>query len=227
MSFFKNVVEKLKELQPEHIAFDPATLDDPVALQTEWGPAKSGGTNFRTHQLARADHNRLEFHATWGVKLFATVFFLMGSAALVGGVTGSFEEGAFAFDSDMLIVGGIGLVFAMVGAGMYFFFTAPIVFDKRVGAFWKGRTAPDQTFNRLTLKHYAELKDIHALQLLAERVSGKNSSYLSYELNVVLHDGSRINVIDHGDLAAILRDAGKLSEFLECPIWDAGDFEAR
>ncbi len=61
---------------------------------------------------------------------------------------------------------------------------------------------------------------MHALQLISEYVSGK-SSYYSYELNLVLDDGSRINVVDHGNLAAIREDAGKLALFLAKPLWDA------
>ena len=67
----------------------------------------------------------------------------------------------------------------------------------------------------------APLSSIHALQLLSEFVSGSKSSYHSYELNLVLNDGSRINVVDHGNLDRLRSDANTLSRFLDKPIWDA------
>ena len=49
---------------------------------------------------------------------------------------------------------------------------------------------------------------------------GDKSSYYSYELNLVLEDGARLNVVDHGDLKALQADAEILSEYLQVPVWD-------
>ncbi len=86
---------------------------------------------------------------------------------------------------------------------------------------WKGRQPPDQVFDPSTLKHCTPLSRIHALQLIAERCHGKNQSYYSYELNLVLDDGQRINVVDHGNCNALREDARALAAFLGKPVWDA------
>jgi hypothetical protein len=52
-------------------------------------------------------------------------------------------------------------------------------------------------------------------------VTGNKNSYYSYELNLVLDDGSRINVVDHGNLDRLRSDAQTLSRFLDKPVWDA------
>ena len=52
-------------------------------------------------------------------------------------------------------------------------------------------------------------------------ISGSKSSYYSYELNLVLHDGSRINVVDQGNLKRLRSDANAFSQFLDKPVWDA------
>lgn len=44
--------------------FAPSRFDDPVALNTEWTAANSGGSNFHSHKLYSADYNRVEFRAT-------------------------------------------------------------------------------------------------------------------------------------------------------------------
>jgi hypothetical protein len=59
--------------------------------------------------------------------------------------------------------------------------------------------------------------------LLREFVQGNKNSYDSYELNLVLRDGRRLNVIDHGTLHAIREDARILADYLGVSIWDAID----
>ena len=58
------------------------------------------------------------------------------------------------------------------------------------------------------------LSSIHALQIVSERVSTKNSSFLSYEINLVLDDKRRVNVVDYGNLNKIQTDAKQLGEYL-------------
>jgi hypothetical protein len=115
----------------------------------------------------------------------------------------------------------IGLVFAGVGGGLLYFGTAPIVFDKRERYFWKGRKGPRDVFNPKSLKNLVEIGQIHALQLISEYCRGDKSSYYSYELNLVLEDGKRINVVDHGNLDKVRDQAATLAEFLGRPVWDA------
>jgi hypothetical protein len=40
-------------------------------------------------------------------------------------------------------------------------------------------------------------------------------------------DGSRLNVVDHGDIARLRLDAAELGLFLEVPVWDATLVEGR
>jgi len=81
--------------------------------------------------------------------------------------------------------------------------------------------SPDQVFNKDLIKHLAPLDQVHALQLVSEYCSGNKSSYYSYELNLVLKDGRRVNVIDHGNINRIRQDAQTLSNFLGKPVWNA------
>ena len=49
--------------------------------------------------------------------------------------------------------------------------------------------------------------------------SGKRS-YYSYELNMVLNGGERINVMDHGNQAALTGDAQRIARLLDVPVWE-------
>ena len=216
---FKRLVQKLQGLRTEPVGYDPSLLDDPVATQTDWTPAKGGGASFRTHKLVEVNSFRLEFRAAMGLKVFSLIFLLVGVGVMVAFWPSNLLSGALSVERTIPML--IGLVFAGVGGSLHYFGTAPIVFDKRRGAFWKGRKAPYEVVNKKALKHYALLEDIHALQLISEHCRSDDSSYYSYELNLVLEDGRRINVVDHGKQSDLQGDAGTLAAFLEKPVWDA------
>jgi hypothetical protein len=184
--------------------------DDPVAARTSWEPLVGGGANFRTRNLVTVSSDRLEFPASLGMKAFGGVFALIGLVSVgVGATVGSW------------IAVLAGAIFAAVGIVLFRSGTSPVVFDKRHGAFWKGRTAPYETRRHGDLEHYAELAEVHALQILPEYVRGNKSAYTSYELNLVLRDGRRLNVVDHGDYESLRGHAETLSVFLDRPVWDA------
>jgi hypothetical protein len=211
---FKKLAETIKKLtgQIPAPAFDPAAFADPVATKTQWTPLVSGGASFRTHKLHRASETRWEFRAGAGTLLFCGVFAVVGFAVLSYG-TSVVDEGKW-----FLIP--FGAVFATGGILMWHFMAAPVVFDKDRGYFCKGRKKPERQIDPSVLKHHVPLKEIHALQILSEYVRSDKSSYYSYELNLILKDGTRKNVIDHGNLKAIREDAMMLADFLGLPLWD-------
>jgi hypothetical protein len=97
----------------------------------------------------------------------------------------------------------------------------PIVFDKREGFFWKGRVAPDQAFDENALKVFTSLGEIHALQLIPTSGRRFTRGHELYELNLVLNDGERLNVVTHGVPYSLRKEAATLAEFLGKPVWDA------
>jgi hypothetical protein len=46
------------------------------------------------------------------------------------------------------------------------------------------------------------------------------AAVVASQLNLVLNDGERINVIDHGDLNAVRQDAQTLARLMHVPLWD-------
>jgi len=218
---FRKLIEKIKELNRTTPPFDPSSLEDPIAARTQWTPLVRGGANFCTHRLLEVTPHRIEFRASLGAKLFCLIFILVGLGVLVGFSYRIISKGNFEFGLDTIGPIVFGLLFAGVGGAMLYFLTKPSVFDKTNGYFWKGRRSPDQVFNKDLIKHLAPLDQVHALQLVSEYCSGNKSSYYSYELNLVLKDGRRVNVIDHGNINRIRQDAQTLSNFLGKPVWNA------
>ncbi|MGD9033629.1 MAG: hypothetical protein PVJ69_01910 [Desulfobacteraceae bacterium] len=218
---FRKLFEKLRSFADEGDLFDPSHLGDPVAELTAWTPAKGGGANFRTRRLVMVTSNRIEFRASIMAKIFFGIFLLGGIGVAAGVSYFHFSAGTFTFTKDTLMPLLAGIVFAVVGGCLLYFGTAPVVFDKSRGLFWKGRKTQGGISDSNSLKHFTGLEDIHALQLISEYCRGSKRSYYSYELNLVLRDGKRINVIDHGDCDKLREDAETLSRFLERPVWDA------
>jgi hypothetical protein len=213
--------QKMRGMVDEPDPFDPSRFGDPVAEQTNWTPAKRGGANFRTRKLIMVTPNRIEFRASLAAKIFFSSFLLGGMGFAVGVYLSHFSTGAFPFDPDMLVPLFAGIGFAILGGFLLYFGTAPIVFDKSRGFFCKGRKARDGVLDSNPQEHFAGLEDIHALQLISEHCRGSKRSYYSFELNLVLRNGRRINVMDHGDCEKLREDAQTLSQFLEKPVWDA------
>lgn len=223
MSFLKKIQEKMEAMQvalEQKSNFDPSRFDDPIASQTAWGPARGGGASFKTHRMQVVSDRRIKFKASIGMIIFSGVFFVTGAAvAIGGGLLGHLGIDDMGGANYFLMV--FGAIFMAAGGFMYYSSTPPIVFDKEANVFWKGRKDTRKDVEGPRVKHLVPLEEIHAIQLIPEHVSGSENSYYSYEINVVLKDASRINVIDHGKLATIRNDAETLAHFLGVPMWDA------
>lgn len=217
----KTLVRGLQRLSPAGRRADPSQFDDPVAQRTSWSPLKRGGANFCTRRLVETDPYRLEFRATLGAKVFYVFFLLVGLGALI------FVPITMASQSEpvgtlaVLLPVVIGLIFAIVGGCLYYFGTTPIVFDRSSDYYWKGRYSPNAMPDRDIQSNCTRLNRIHALQLISEWCRGDKSSYYSYELNLVLENGDRLNVVDHGNARRLREDAARLASFLDVPVWDA------
>lgn len=224
----KKFFAKLQKTRVTAAPFDPSRLNDPVAIRTAWTPLKRGGSNYRSHRLVRATPYRLEFRAAPEALLLNLVFIFGGFAAAVLMLYSRLAGGALRPDVETIvpIVFSIvfGIVFAGSGLAMLYYSTIPVVFDKMRGICWKGRGGPPSSagaFGRESLKTFTDLGNIHALQIISELCSSRNGSYYSYELNLILKDGQRINVTDHGKLDKLRADAMTLAQFLGKPLWDA------
>lgn len=230
------MLEKLKQMarrrRGDGADIDPSVFDDPLALETGWHPAAPGGASFGTHRLRQTSANRVEFVPTAAWKLFYLLFLLVGSGVLAFRLNLVRLGRASLWNEDVYVPLIVGAVFSVVGFCMWFFGSTPRVFDQTRGMFWRGRMEPAMMASissgwvaRAGTGGRAEsakpLSAIHALQLISEYVSGDKSSYYSYELNLVLADASRINVVDHGNLKRLHADAQTLAQFLNKPIWDA------
>ncbi len=217
---FKTLVQKINSAMTPPAPFDPARFGDPLAARIAWTPVKSGGANFRTQKLVQVNSYRIEFRAAVEAKIFYSIFLIAGLAVMIGVSYANFSNGTFALNANTIMPIVFGTIFSAAGGLMLYFGTMPFVFDKMRGCCWKGSQPPVGTAGRTAQDNYSELSRVGALQIIAEFCQGK-SSYYSYELNLVLDDGRRINIVDHGNLQKLREDAKTLSAFIGKPLWDA------
>lgn len=205
----------LEDLAPS----DPSRLPDPGAALADWTPVRGIGGTFSTHRLVRVSPQRVELRASLGAWLFCMLWVFPG-VVLAYFSYANLSGQAFSLSLEVVPLL-LGLSFAATGGGLLYFHTKPIVFDKQQGYFWKGRKAPTSVLDVTALKCAARIDEIRALQLLKYYQREQRMVRERYELNLVLTEGKRINLVDHGGLARIRVHAGTLAQFLEKPLWDA------
>lgn len=238
---FKNLGDKLTEkigeigdsikdaIKAQSTPLDLSKFNSPIAEKTDWIPLKPGGTNFRTHIFSK-EQGAAYFKATKGSLVFSGVFMILGLIVPIVIITQLFSSNNH-FELYMIAFSLVPVVFFIVGFFILRHSTKPIVFDKTRGYFWKGRLKENENPSQKPLKVFCKLIDIVALQIISERVrssssssSGGSSSFRSYEINLVLRNTDRLNVIDHGNRKKLMEDAEQLASYLGVPIWDGNRY---
>ncbi|WP_272022464.1 hypothetical protein [Olleya namhaensis] len=174
-------------------------------------PAVSGGANFETHVLSQTRYG-FKFKPSLGFALFTLLFVSVAYAFLYAGIALYIKTQNFDFIFSLVTL--VGTMFFIAGNYLLISYFSPIVFNKHSNRFYRG-------FNKHNSKKSTVLSNIVALQIIGETISGENGNYKSFELNLVLKDASRINVVDHGKLKTIIIDTEVLSKHFNIPIWHA------
>ncbi len=199
-------------------SFDPSVFNHPLALKTDWSPLASGGANFKTKTLKKISSSEIRFVISNWAKAFLAFFAIFPLFFMVSVIFSLITD---EFEYEMLLFLFIPLIFLGVALFLLKNMVKEIVFDKQSGYFYKGKKKVSSSLNPEKEESTFNLFRIHAIQIIPENIKGKNSSYTSYEINLVLDDGSRTHVIDHGHKDSIEADAVTLSEFLHIPVWNS------
>ena len=201
-------------------------MHDPVLNQTSWTPIARGGHAWPTHHLwINKAKGRAEFRSNVPQrKSWILSCEVVGLMLLIWQVVWK-EAHAMLSDADK--PGLVWLTFALITLPIFSLTLRSVIFDLPSGQFWEQgldwRARPRRGLE-------GQIQGIHAIQLLPERIvdiASRTPFSISYELNLVNHRGGRLNLIDHGFLNWIRRDAQNLAGFLDVPLWDAtADSEA-
>jgi hypothetical protein len=188
--------------------------NDPVSEKTHWQAMRSGGANFKTHKLIETAE-KLIIRSSAQLVIFYGLFIAIGlNNVLFNYIEVIYQSGVEAFINDPGLIFSqwktVGTSFVVVGFVIRFLMgAAPTVFDRQKQTFTTGND--DFSFSQ-----------VHAIQVIEELAGGRGAGvFKSYEMNLVLNDGNRIHLMDHGDFSVFSAQVQRLSDFLNVPIWQA------
>ena len=215
----QKVQQALKNVKNSNTLSEQKTtghFNDEIARKTQWSPIKSGGSNFKTHDLVKKSMSVLTYKMSTGAKLFSGFFGFIGVSMAVGGLYLVFFQSNYV--GLFLIM--IGLMFAIVSFVIVISMASEIHLDRTIGMMYKGNNPPKLSglHDKTDCVYFS---NIHAIQIIKEYIRSDKSCYYSYEINFVLNDASRVNLVDHGNYSQIAKDAKEISQFIGKPVWDA------
>ena len=202
----------------------PETTEEANLRNTNWSPLTTTNTNFTTHRLV-VDGDVAHFKPGVMLYIFTMLFYgaFLGLSFYVLSHSDFQEQIGHQLVMPLKVVLAIAAIVTVYV--IYKKLSSPIVFSKINGWFWKGHESPDAKPNQTDLKNAIKLDQIVGLQILGKRQHSTKStrSYVCYELNLILADHSRINVLTSGGLISMLVEAEELGEFLDVPVLKSKD----
>jgi hypothetical protein len=205
-----------------HCGQSVSEFNTETALKTSWAPFTENTFSVVQQELNVISPTRMEFLATQSGK--SMVYMTIG-AALLSLIAAIMITLADLEDSPAFIFWGFGLMALPVGIIMLKAQLAPKILDLKQGYYWKGMKGHEKA------REKCRIADIGIIQVLSEYIhadnmdsSVKRKDPYKYEINLVLNDAKRINLVKSSDLKQIRLDAEKLSDFLT-HLCEFGPFE--
>lgn len=200
------------------------SIDDEIVKKSSFLPLKRWWTNIKSHDLIIDEYWNYIFKVKW---LFPIVFLWLFSIPLIATL--------IIFLKDLQILWAntdfwnyvwqivFSLIFIAPAWLLFYFLFRSYIFDFQNWYFYDTRLTK-KLFELVEQEKYKDkiipIREIQALQIVSERVHGKNTSYTSYELNMILKDSGRINIIDHWNLEEIRKNADELANKLWVKVYD-------
>ena len=179
---------------------NPIQLEQ-VRQKTSFEPLLHGGTSFCDRRLSFEGRRRVRLSPTLGPLLFFIPFLAVGGVTAALGVA----------QKEFFLVF-FGAFFLLIPTAMLCIFIGRrMCFDLITGRFIIG-------------KRIVEFSQIAALQVIRKVCHrNKGGKYECWELNLVLDDASRINLLNHANNKRFTEDANRLAEALDLKVWSRND----
>jgi hypothetical protein len=179
---------------------DPQNNKSPIFPDT--------GTNFRDREISQINGSRIEIKPTIQSYLFYLI--VMGIAGFIF-IIGINQKYQTTFSTTIFTIVLIVIV-SKIPVAIYKLITTKIVFDQNRNIFWMGR-------DEYNAKTKISLQDIDSIQIITKTiVDSEGPNWKSYELNIVVKNGDRYNILDHSNIKKIMEEGEILSKFLGVPL---------
>ncbi len=173
----------------------------------------TGSASFRSSKLKLLPNGNLQVVPTLGMWLFALLFGGLGLGLLIGFTCSLATEEHKEWGKLVPIL--VGGAFFAAGLLMFYFLRQGAVFDVMA-----------QRCSRLKIGKLkgqeVSFAKVEGLQVLQFEAKSDDSTYTNYQLNLVLKDCTRANLMTHGNQAAMEADADTLAQVLRVPVWKKG-----
>ncbi|MCB0738750.1 MAG: hypothetical protein KDC92_14645 [Bacteroidetes bacterium] len=187
----------------------------------EWKPMPNAGSaNFVSAKLNVVSDSKIEIVPSNGMGCFIWLFIGIGIFLLLISLS---IVWLFGIDSmkEAWVVPAAGAFFVLFSLLFKKLGTRRSYCDLALGYFWQGK----KDLNTLTTgeaKNQVRLSEIAALQMLKKEVLSSKRNYTNIELNLVLKNGKRINLLSHIDGNQIAADAVIIASLLKLQVWFEG-----
>lgn len=176
-----------------------------------WESITSKGSSFYTQKLVKYANGLIKVRPTAKQVLFNLRFIWSGLLSLL-----------VAFGLYVVLENYISILPAIIG-GIFLWFGVNnmrqreiVIFDLDTAQFSK----EEEDESRVV-----PFSQIYGLQLIevynkeGRTNMGDSDRYYNYELNLILENGDRINIMSHGDKNEMIKDTKMLAAYLSVPIW--------
>lgn len=188
-----------------------SAFDDPVARQIPWLPVSDLDQTAATHALVRDGLGRWGFRVkqsqTQSTVLITSVLGIAGLVFLaVSGIMGA--ESLHTLMTPALFIAVFPLLLALIVVLSHVQNHVLAVVDGRRRTMWRPRVADGEPW-------VIAFEDVHAFQVLW-RSDDKDVA----EMNIVSRSAERLHVITQGGADGVLRDARRIANLLDVPVWE-------
>ncbi len=221
---FKKLEKLINEQQPLIETVDSKNFNNPLASKIDWQPLYCNGSRVQDYFLDDSDPQRIIFKCSKKKYAAAGVFIGIGLVALSLAIMAFFSDAnqrleMFGFAAFF------GGVFLIAGTLMWRMTTVPKVFDLENSCYYQAKIKPNQLLDFATQQKtdFTSLSLIKALQIIHKESRHNGQAYASYQLNLILQDASRVNILSHSNYQAIIEGAEVLAKKLTVPLWDGSE----
>lgn len=220
-TFMEDIQKKALEKQ-ERFNNYISSIDEEIVKNSSFIPLKRGWTNIKSHDLIIENNWNYLFKVKWFFpEAFLGIFFIPIITTIIILYSKNFEVNNMFWEFLWLII--YSIIFSWLAWLIFYSLHRSYIFDFQNWYFYD-TIYTQKLFEFLRDEKYKNkiisLKEIQALQIISERVHGKNTTYTSYELNMILKNSSRVNIIDHWNLEEIRKNASELANKLWVKVYD-------
>lgn len=196
--------------------FTPQIFNSSVALKTSWSPLARSGASFKTHHFTFSSDKAF----TVPTKMYLLFLCAFTGITIGGGPAILQHQIELANTQNIVICSTAILLFTIASIYLIIDAFSSRTFDLINQRYYKGifPSRPGPFAPKII-----PFSSIAAIQLLSEKISTKKKVFKSYEFNLVLQDGKRVNIVDHVDEFSIIEDATEMANLLNIPLWNAID----